>query len=157
MDSDDDGPPYGWFKSRERDPPPTSLPGLSISPECPPSLLPPLADDPIVVERDPPPTSSSSLPLGAMAIDGSDHPESDGLNIPSLLPPLADDPIIVERDPPPTSSSSLPLGAMVIDGSDHPESDGLDVQPVPDPELDLFNASKQDVISVEVFPVTHQI
>ena len=77
----------------------------------------------------------------------------------SLLPPLPDVPIVVERDPPPTSfpglstspqnpPSSLPLEAIAIDGSDHPDRDGLNVQPVPDPELDLFNASKQDVISV---------
>jgi hypothetical protein len=37
---------------------------------------------------------------------------------------------------------------MAIDRLDHPERDGHIVQPVPDPELDLFNASKQDVISV---------
>jgi hypothetical protein len=85
----------------------------------------------------------------------------------SSLPPLADDVSMnVERDPSlppppfsglstspqhPPSSSSLPLEAMAIDGSDHPGRDGYIVQPVPDPELDLFNASKQDVISV--YPV----
>jgi hypothetical protein len=37
---------------------------------------------------------------------------------------------------------------MTIDGSDYPERDGHIVWPVPDPELALFNASKQDVISV---------
>jgi hypothetical protein len=36
---------------------------------------------------------------------------------------------------------------MAIDGSDDPEN-GHNDQPIPDPELDLFNASMQDVISV---------
>ena len=88
-------------------PPPPPL----ISPECPPSsLLPPLPDVPIIVERDAPPTS---------------------------FPDLSTSP----QNPP----SSLPLEAMAINRSDHPDRDG---QPVPDPELDLFNASKQDVIPV---------
>jgi hypothetical protein len=159
----------------ERDPPPTSFPGLSTSLQHAPSS-----------------SSSSSLPLEAMDIDGSDYPERDGHKaqpvpdsglyllfntsslkqdvIPvdpsasiveppssSLLPP----PSLGERDPPPASlpglstspqhapsSSSLPLEAMDIDGSDHSERDGHNAQPVPDLELDPFKASKQDVISV---------
>jgi hypothetical protein len=161
MDLDDDGP---TCVSRERDPQPTSLhvrgpqspplpPLPSISPERPPSssLLPPLADVP---EKDPPstslsgpstspqhPPSSSSLPLEAMAIVERD-PSPTSLFCPSASP----------QHPQAPSSSSLPLEAMVIDGSDHPERDGHNVQPVPDTELDLFNASRQDVISVN--PVT---
>jgi hypothetical protein len=221
MNSDDDGPPYGWLKPVERDPQPTSLPGGYPQPPSPPPpppksserppssfSLPPLADVSTIVEEDPPtrflpglstspqhPPSSSSLPLEAMAIDRLDHPErvpqptslpgrsSQPPSLPPLpsvspehpppsssLPPLADDVSMnVERDPSPPppppppfpglstspqhppSSSSLPPEAMTIDGSDHPERDGHIVQPVPDPELDLFNASKQDVISV--YPV----
>jgi hypothetical protein len=178
MDSDDDGPPYGWFNSKERDPqptslppehppsssladvpmiaerdpPPASLPSVPISPERPPSsLLPPLADVPIIVERD---LQPASLPGLSMSVMSPKRPPS------SLLPPLADVPVIVERDPPPTClpdlstsprhppSSSLPPEAMAIDGSDHPERDGDHFQSVPDPYLDLYNASKQDVISV---------
>ena len=37
---------------------------------------------------------------------------------------------------------------MAIDRSDHPERDDDHFQSVPDPDLDLYNASKQDVISV---------
>ena len=149
MDSDDDGPPYWSLESRERDPQPKFLPPPPpISPERPPSsLLSPLPDIPIIVERDAPPTSLPGLSISP------ERPPS------SLLPPLPDVPIVVERDPPPTSfpglstspqnpPSSLPLEAIAIDGSDHPDRDGLNVQPVPDPELDLFNASKQDVISL---------
>ena len=182
MDSDDDGPPYGCFNSRERDPqptsfpplpperppsssladvpmmnpmivernpPPASLPSLSISLQRPPlSLLPPLADVPIIVERGLPPASLPDLSISP------ERPPS------SLLPPLADVPVIVERYPPPTClpgsstspwhppSSPLPPEAMAIDGSDHPERDDDHFQSVPDPDLDLFNASKQDLISV---------
>jgi len=126
MDSDDDGPPYGLFDSRDRDPQPTSLP-----------LLPPISS-----ERPP----SSSLIIAGLSMPLERPPSS-------LLPPLAD-------DPPPTSlpglstspqlplSSSLPPEAMAVDGSNHAERDGRIVQPVPDPELDIFNASRQDVISV---------
>jgi hypothetical protein len=198
MDTDDDGPPYEWLKSGERDPQPSSLPPpppMSSEHPLSSSSLPPLADVPIIEERDPPPPtslglftspqhppSSSSLPLGAMAIDKSDHPERDpqpsffpgrGLQPPSLPPlptislecppssllPRADVPMIEEGDPPPTSlsglstspqyspsSSSLPLEAMAR--SHHSGGDGHNVRPVPDPELDLLSASRQDVIAV---------
>ena len=186
MDSDDDGPPYSWLKPKERDSqlqppllPPTSLPGLSASPQ----------------PEHPP--SSPSLPLAseAMDVDKSDHSGGDGHNsdaqpvpnsgldlfstsslkqdfIPvdpsativeppssSLLPP----PSLGDSDPPPTSlpglstslqhapSSSLPLAAMDIDRSDRPERDGHNAQPVPDLGLDQFNTSslRQDVILVD--------
>ena len=150
MDEDDNGPPYGWFNSMERDPQPTFLPP-SISSEPPPS------SSLIIVEKDPP----ASLPGLSMSLE---CPPS------SLSLPLADVSINVERDPPPTSlpglstspqlplSSSLPPEAMAIDRSDRTERDGLIVQPVPDPELDLFNASKQDVIFVNpVAPIVEPL
>ena len=49
--------------------------------------------------------------------------------------------------PPSQHPPSSPLEAMAIDVSDDPE-DGHNDQAIPDPELDLFIASKQDVISV---------
>ena len=158
MDSDDDDPPPP--------PPPSSLPGLSISSERPPSLLPPLADVPIVVERDPPPTSlpglstssqhplsSLPLPLESMSIDGSDDPEN-GRNDQSTSDPefalfnaskqdgISVNPLAPVVEPPPG-----PLEAMSIDGSDDPEN-GRNDQLISDPELALFNASKQDDIPV---------
>jgi hypothetical protein len=156
----------------EKDPPPTFFLGLSTSPQHPPSssslplkvMVIDRLDHP---ERDPQPTSlpgKSSQPpsLPPLLSVSLEHPPPL-----SLLPPLADDVSMnVERDllpPPPLpppfpglstspqhppSSSSLPPETMTIDGLDHPEKDGHIIQPVPDLELDLFNASKQDAISV---------
>jgi hypothetical protein len=160
MDSDDDDPPYGWTKSRERDPsppPPSSLPGLSISPERAHSSLPPLAVAPIIaplpgLSTSPQyPPSSSSLPvsLPPLAVapiiaplpglsTSPQHPPSSS-SLPVSLPPLAVAPIIVERPPlpglstspqHPPSSSSLPVETMAIDGSDDPENVHND-QPLP--------------------------
>ena len=97
MDLDDDGPPYGCFNSRERDPQPTSFPPLP--PERPPSSS--LADvpmmNPMIVERNPPPASLPSLSISLQ------RPPL------SLLPPLADVPIIVERGLPPASLPDLSI------------------------------------------------
>jgi hypothetical protein len=118
MDSNDDGPPYWWLKSRERDPQPISLSPLPpISQELPPSLsLLPLADVPVIVERDPPltslpglstspqlPPSSSSLLFEAMAIDRLDHQERDGHN--SQCDIISVNPFAPIVEPPPEPQS----------------------------------------------------
>ena len=131
MDSDDDGPPYGWFKGGDSQP--TSLPGLQH------------------------PSASPPLPLEPMDVDRSDHPERDSHNVQTIpvpeqgVNPLS--PIVEPPTPPPSSlpglsipqhplsSPSLPLESL--DGLDHLEKDGHTVQPV-----DLFNGTKLDVISV---------
>jgi hypothetical protein len=169
MDSDDD-PPHGWLKPFERDPtppPPSSLPGLSMSPDRPP-LLSALADVP------PPPTSLPDLKPVTPIVEPLAEPQS--LDEPTTsLPRLStspqhhmsssfspleamavdgsDDPENGHNDqsiPDPELglfNAPSPLEAMAIDGSDDPEI-GHNDQPIPDPELDLFNASMQDVISI---------
>ena len=161
-DSDDDGPPYRWFK--ERDPQPTSLPGLSVSSQHPSSLLEPMDVDRLThPERDchnvqpvpdlsvsQHPSSSPSLPLEPMDVDRSNNPERDSHNVqpvPEPPPPSQSLSCLASPQHPP-SSPSLPLEPLGINGSDHLERDGHTVEPVHDPELDLFNATKQDVISV---------
>jgi hypothetical protein len=152
MDSDDDGPPYASLESKERDPQPKSLPPLPISPERPlsSSLLPRLADGPTIVETDLPPASlpglSTSPHHSPMAIAGSD------ISLPTSLPGLSTSP---HQSP---CSSSSPLESMAVDGPDHPERVGHNVQAVLNSELDLFNASKQDVISVNpVAPIVERL
>ena len=152
MDSDNDGPPHRLPKPMERDPQPSSPPPPPPgSPERPPSSssLPPIADVqlpslpplPSVSPEHPPPLSS--LPL--LADDVSMNVERDPSPPPPPPPPF---PGLSMSPQHPPSPLSLPLEAMAIDRLDHPERDGHIVQPVPDPELDLFNASKQDVIPV---------